>query len=144
MESGTRLRLIYGKANRAIEAVDRESIGQTGLNLTDFMILEALLHKGPLPINEIGRKILLTSGSMTAASNRLRERDLVARIQDPADGRRVYLHLTRRGRRLIEQAYRRHSQTLEQVFGCLDESERTELIRLLKRVGRNAEQLTAR
>ena len=142
MESGSHLRLIFGKANRAIEEIDRKSIAHTGLNVTDFMILEALLHKGPLPINEIGKKILLTSGSMTAASNRLKERELIDRIQDPADGRRVYLHLTKKGRTLIDRAYRTHSQTLTQVFGCLDESERSELIRLLKVVGRQAEHLT--
>ena len=69
MESGSHIRLIFGKANRAVEEVDRRSICHTGLSITDFMILEALLHKGPLPINEIGKKILLTSGSMTAAAN---------------------------------------------------------------------------
>jgi MarR family 2-MHQ and catechol resistance regulon transcriptional repressor len=79
---------------------------------------------------------------MTAASNRLKERELIDRIQDPADGRRVYLHLTKKGRTLIDRAYRSHSQTLTKVFGCLDESERSELIRLLKVVGRQAEHLT--
>lgn len=144
MQSGSRIRLVFGKANQAIEEVDRKSIGYTGLNITDFMILEALLHKGPLPINEIGKKILLTSGSMTAASNRLMERGLIERIQDPADGRRFYLHLTKRGRRLISGAYRKHSQTLTELFGCLDDTERNEFVRLLKKIGRYAEKKTAR
>ena len=142
MESGAHIRLVFGKANQAIEEVDRQSIGCTGLTITDFMILEALLHKGPLPINEIGRKILLTSGSMTAASNRLMERGLIERIQDPADGRRFYLHLTKKGLKLISSAYRKHSHTLTELFGCLDHSEREELVRLLKKVGKHAEGLT--
>lgn len=141
MKSGSHLRLVFGKANQAIEQIDRKSIGHTGLNVTDFMILEALLHKGPLPINEIGKKILLTSGSMTAAANRLMERELIDRIQDPADGRRFYLHLTKKGLTLISSAYRRHSHTLADLFGCLNESERIELLRLLKKVGRNAQQM---
>ncbi len=141
MESGPHIRLILGKANQAIEEVDRRSIGYTGLNTTDFMILEALLHKGPLPINEIGRKILLTSGSMTAASRRLIKRELVEKIQDPADGRRFYLHLTKKGLRLISSAYQKHSQTLTELFSCLDRSERDELVRLLKKVGKYAEGL---
>ena len=57
MGSDAHIRLIFGKSNKAIEAVDRRSINHTGVNITDFMILEALLHKGPLPINEIGKKI---------------------------------------------------------------------------------------
>jgi MarR family 2-MHQ and catechol resistance regulon transcriptional repressor len=142
MESGAHIRLVFGKANKAVEKVDRKSIGHTGLNISDFMILEALLHKGPLPINEIGKKILLTSGSMTAASNRLMERGLIERIQDPADGRRFYLHLTKKGLRLISSAFRRHSNSLTEVFGCLDRMERKEFVRLLKKVGKRAEQLT--
>lgn len=141
MESGSHIRLIFGKANKAVEEVDRSSICHTGLSITDFMILEALLHKGPLPINEIGKKILLTSGSMTAAANRLMERGLIEKIQDPADGRRFYLHLTKKGLKLISRAYREHSNSLTELFGCLDQNERHELVRLLKKVGRNAEQL---
>ena len=140
MESGAYLRLILGKANRAIEEIDRTSIGHTGLNVTDFMILEALLHKGPLPINTIGKKILLTSGSMTAAANRLIERKLVERVPDPGDGRRYYLHLTRMGRKLISSAYRSHSRLLDELFGCFDEDERRLFVRLLKKLGYHAEQ----
>ena len=143
METGSHIRLVFGKANRAVEEIDRKSISHTGLNVTDFMILEALLHKGPLPINEIGKKILLTSGSMTAASNRLVERGLIERIQDPADGRRFYLHLTKKGLKLISGAYGKHSNSLMEVFSCLDQMERNELVRLLKKVGKHAEQLTS-
>jgi MarR family 2-MHQ and catechol resistance regulon transcriptional repressor len=142
MESGSHIRLVFGKANKAVEEVDRRSICHTGLNITDFMILEALLHKGPLPINDIGRKILLTSGSMTAATNRLMERNLIEKIQDPADGRRFYLHLTKKGLKMISRAYRKHSDSLTELFGCLDQAERNELVRLLKKVGKNAEKFT--
>ena len=141
MESGSHIRLIFGKANKAVEEVDRRSICHTGLSITDFMILEALLHKGPLPINAIGKKILLTSGSMTAAANRLMERGLIEKIQDPADGRRFYLHLTKKGHKLISIAYRKHINSMTELICCLDQNERLELVRLLKKVGRNAEQL---
>lgn len=139
MGSGSHLRLVFGKANMAIERVDRESIAHTGLSVTDFMILEALLHKGPLPINTIGEKILLTSGSMTAAANRLVGRNLIERVQDPVDGRRFYLHLTNEGLKLISSAYQRHSETLEQLFDCLDGQERDDFVRLLKKFGAHAE-----
>ena len=134
--------MVFGKANKAVEEVDKRSIVDTGLSITDFMILEALLHKGPLPINEIGKKILLTSGSMTAAANRLMDRGLIEKIQDPADGRRFYLHLTKKGLKMISRAYRKHSNSLTELFGCLNPKERNELVRLLKKVGKNAEKLT--
>ena len=68
METGAHIRLVLWKAAKAVEKVDRQSIARTGLKLTDFQIMEVLLHEGPLPINTIAGKVLLTSGSMTAAA----------------------------------------------------------------------------
>ena len=67
MATGPHIRLVLWKASKAVEKVDKASIAKTGFGLSDFAIMEALLHKGPLPINQIGDKVLLTSGSMTAA-----------------------------------------------------------------------------
>lgn len=143
MESGARIRLILGRAAKAIDTADRASIAETGLNTSDFSILEALLHKGPLPINTIGEKVLLTSGSMTAAANRLEKRDLVKRIQDASDGRCFYLHLTQSGRRLIKRIFTKHSQNLEGIANILTSEERSELVRLLKKIGQHAQTLNS-
>lgn len=75
MSTAPRIRLVLWKAAKAIDNVDRESIADTGMQLSGFTIMEVLLHKGPLPINAIGAKVLLTSGSMTAAINRWQKRD---------------------------------------------------------------------
>ena len=141
MESGAYIRLILARAAKAVDAVDRDSIASTGLNVSDFSILEALLHKGPLPINAIGGKVLLTSGSMTAAVNRLAARGLVRRVQDPSDGRYYHLHLTDAGRGLISEAYDKHARYLEEVAAVLAAEERRELVRLLKKIGRHARQM---
>jgi len=141
MESGARIRLILGRAAKAIDAADRASIAETGLNVSDFSILEALLHKGPLPINVIGEKVLLTSGSMTAAANRLEKKGLVKRIQDPSDGRCFYLHLTKAGRQLIKREFEKHSKNLEEIAEILSAEERGELVRLLKKIGQHAQTL---
>jgi MarR family 2-MHQ and catechol resistance regulon transcriptional repressor len=142
MESGAHIRLVLGRAAKAIERVDRDSIADTGLNPSDFSILEALLHKGPLPINTIGEKVLLTSGSMTAAANRLEKKGFIKRNQDPSDGRCFYLHLTKTGRRLIEKAFDRHARNLEKLADALNDDERSELVRLLKKMGRHAQNLS--
>jgi MarR family transcriptional regulator, 2-MHQ and catechol-resistance regulon repressor len=139
MESGSYIRLVLGRAAKAVERVDRTSIADSGLSLSDFAILEALLHKGPLPINRIGEKVLLTSGSMTAAANRLMERGLIKRIRDASDGRCFHLHLTIEGRRLIEAAYAVHARNLERIAGVLSPVERSDLVRLLKKIGRHAQ-----
>ena len=141
MESGAYIRLILGRAAKAIEKADRASIAGTGLNASDFSILEALLHKGPLPINTIGEKVLLTSGSMTAAANRLEAKGLVKRLQDPSDGRCFYLHLTKAGRRMIQQSFERHAANLDKIVAVLTAQERQDLVRLLKKVGRHAQEV---
>ena len=103
--------------------------------------MEALLHKGPLLINKIGEKVLLTSGSMTAAINRMEKKGLVKRIQDPSDGRCFYVHLTKKGRHMIKKAYAKHEKNLEKIASVLSDSERKELVRLLKKIGFFAESL---
>ncbi len=142
MENGAHLRLILWKTAKAVEKVDRASVKKTNLCLGDFAIMEALLHKGPLPINTIGEKVLLTSGSMTAAVNRLKKRGFVQRVQDASDGRLFHVHLTGSGRNVIEQAYRRHVRNLEKIAGVLTPEERVELVRLLKKIGIHADQMT--
>jgi MarR family 2-MHQ and catechol resistance regulon transcriptional repressor len=141
METGPHIRLVLWKAAKAVERVDNASIAQTGLGFSDFAIMEALLHKGPLFINQIGEKVLLTSGSMTAAVNRMENKGFVKRVQDPSDARCFYVHLTKKGRKTIKEAYAKHEMNLEKIAGILSDAERGELVRLLKKVGLFAETL---
>jgi MarR family 2-MHQ and catechol resistance regulon transcriptional repressor len=141
MQTAPHIRLILWKATKAIEKVDRASIAEIGLQLSEFTIMEVLLHKGPLPVNTIGEKVLLTSGSMTAAVNRLEKKGFVKRIQDPADGRCFYVHLTKSGRKVIKLAYGKHEKSLEKIAEALTSEERSELVRLLKKIGHHAEQM---
>ena len=143
MQSAPHIRLVLWKAAKSIEKVDHASIVKTGLQLSEFAILEVLLHKGPLPINTIGQKILLTSGSMTAAVNRLENKGYVKRVRDAEDARCFQVHLTKTGRRVIQRAYERHADNLEKVADVLTDRERDELVRLLKKIGLNAQRYLA-
>ena len=87
------------EAFRAIEENASRSVSALGLARSDFAVLEVLLHKGPQPVNVIGRKVLLTSASITAAINRLETRKLLRRTSDPKDGRSRIVELTESGRR---------------------------------------------
>ena len=138
MESGPHIRLVLWKAAKAVENIDRASIMETGLQLSEFQILEILLHKGPRTISAIGEKVLLTSGSMTAAANRLEKKGLIRRVQDHSDGRCFFIHLTEKGRMAIERAYAVHAENLEKIADVLTPAERDELVRLLKKIGLNA------
>src|SRR6266446_7959730 len=93
-----RLWLAILKSYRALSLLAEQSIANTGLCLTDFAALEALLHKGPLTITQIQEKVRLASGSMTAAVDRLEKLGLVVRRASPSDRRAWVLELTAKGK----------------------------------------------
>jgi MarR family 2-MHQ and catechol resistance regulon transcriptional repressor len=131
----TRVWLVLSRAARAVEQNAMNSVARMGLGLSDFAVLEVLLHKGPQPVNAIGKKVLLTSGSITTAIDRLESRKLVQRGADPADRRSRLVRLTAQGRKLIEEAFRQHAIDMEETLAVLRPGERVELIRLLKKAG---------
>lgn len=139
LPTGVHSWLILWKAARAVEARAHGSITGTGLCASDFAILETLLHKGPLPVNVIGRKVLLTTGSITSAVDRLAGRGLVARKDDPADRRVRLVQLTPGGRKLIRPAFARHAADLERLIAVLSREERSTLVMLLRKLGKAAE-----
>jgi len=134
-ESAIRVYLVLWKAAHAIQENVARSISTLGLGLSDFAVLEVLLHKGPLPVNVIGKKVLLTSGSITAAVDRLESKRLLRRTYDPKDRRSRIVELTETGRNLIERAFQKHATDMEETMAVLKSGERAELIRLLKKAG---------
>ena len=137
--SGVHVFLVLWKATRAVQAYAEKSITDLGIGGSDFAVLEALLHKGPLPVNEIGKKVLLTSGSITVAVDRLEKKGLVERRAHGTDRRARIVHLTKEGRKLITRAYAQHAADLEGlVSASLTPKERATLIRLLKKIGYQA------
>ena len=141
--SGIHLWLVLWRAARAVEELAHRSVRAAGLCASDFGVLEALLHKGAMPVNTIGRKVLLTSGSITTAVDRLERRGLVERREAPEDRRARIVHLTPEGRKLIKRAFAQHAADMEQAASALNERERKTLLRLLKKLGYGAAGLTS-
>jgi len=135
---GVHLWLVLWKAFDALQAHAFESIRALGLGLSDFRVLEVLLHKGPLPVNAIGERIRLTSGSISIAIDRLEDKGLVERKDDPEDRRARIVHLTAEGRKLIACAFIEHAAAMEHATSGLSQAERTIAIRLLKKLGTRA------
>ena len=137
--SGVHVFLVLWKAARAVEAYAQKSISRLEMCGSDFAVLEALLHKGPLPVNEIGRKVLLTSGSITVAVDRLETKGLVERRAHGTDRRARIVHLTKEGRKVITRVYTDHAADMERLASAsLTRAEREKLIRLLKKIGYEA------
>ena len=130
--------LIMMKAMRALTRYVAAGIEETGLGLSDFGVLEALLHKGPLPVNTIGPVVDLTAGSISIAVDRLFAKGLVSRVESAQDRRVRIVALTPRGKALIAEAFRKHSLQMKRVFSELSPEELRDLEVALKKVGKRA------
>lgn len=130
-----RLWIVLARCHHAVSQIAERTVSESGLCLSDFAALEALLHKGPLTITEIQSKVLLATGSMTAAVDRLEKKGLIIRKLTPKDRRAKVLELTPDGKQLIETAFQRHAAELEAAMASLNSTERRQLHRLLKKLG---------
>ena len=136
--SGVHVWLVLMKAYHALAARAEESLNlsETGLGNSDFRVLEALLSKGPLPVNTIGPKVWLTPGSISVAVDRLEKKKLVKRRT--TDDRRVRLvELTAKGRELVAKTFEKHAAAMEKATS-LSKEERLKLLELLKKLGKGA------
>jgi MarR family transcriptional regulator, 2-MHQ and catechol-resistance regulon repressor len=130
--------LVMMKAMRALTRYAAAGIEETGLGLSDFAVLEVLLHKGPLPVNTIGPFVHLTPGSISTAVDRLFAKGLVSRIESAEDRRVRIVALSPRGKDLIVSAFRKHSGQMKKVFSELSPEELCSLEVALKKVGKRA------
>lgn len=139
---GIHLWLILWRTFRAASAYAEQDITRSlGMCLSDFAILEVLLHKGPQPVNGIGQRVQLTSGSITTAVDRLEQRGLVERRSSPDDRRARIVHLTADGESLIRKAFVKHEAAMERIAEGMPATEREALAELMKKLGYRAAEL---
>lgn len=142
--SGSHLFLLFWKASHAVMRYDQKSISRQGFaSLSDFAVLEVLLHKGSLPVNTIGEKVLLTSGSITTAVQRLEKKGLLRRERSEDDARVVLVHLTEAGHALIVEAFAHHSENLDELFEVFTGEESMQFAGLMRKLGKRAAVLKA-
>ena len=131
--SGPLIRDLLLRAERRVAAEERRFIHENhGIGRSDFFVLDHLWSSGPLPVSVIGRKVLLTSGSITSAIDRMENRGFVGRNRDPNDRRISMIELTPLGRELIETNTVRHAELLENLFARLSGAEKSQLANILK------------
>jgi len=133
--------LVLGKAFQAASKYLYAGLEETGIDDTDFRILEALLNKGPLPVNTIGPKVYLTPGSISVAVDRLLDRGLVSRVESPEDRRVRIVSLTAKGKELIAPVFRKHAAEIKRVFADTSPKELRNLETILQKIGKRAERL---
>jgi len=136
--SGTQLWLVLIKAYHSLLGFTEHTLKGSDLGESEFRILEALLHKGPMPVNTIGPKVFLTPGSISVAVDRLLKRGLVTRTNSSEDRRVRVVDLTTSGRKLIEQVFAAHARQVDRLAEVLSPKERRQIARGLKAFGKAA------
>jgi MarR family 2-MHQ and catechol resistance regulon transcriptional repressor len=133
-----KLWVVLNRAHRAISEHARRQIERQGLRPTEFGVLEALYHKGPLALGEVGERVLLTSGSTTAVVDKLEQRGLLARRSSSEDRRVCYAELTDDGRTLVAGIFPDHAEVLRGAMAGLTTQEKQIATALLRRLGLHA------
>ena len=128
----------YLKLRRATGSVQTcldPGLTRRGLTESQFGVLEALLHLGPLSQCEVARKLLRSDGNLTLVVNNLEKAGLVHRQRDPVDRRRVILHLTASGRKTIAGVFPDHLARIVELLSVLTADEQITLGNLCRKVG---------
>ena len=135
IELASKLFLVLMRASSSVMKVLEEDIKQYGLNPTEFSVLELLYHKGDLPIQKIGEKVLLASSSLTYVVDKLEKKAFLERLPCPTDRRVTFAALTPISRAFFSEIFPKHEQALATVMGGLNAQEKDILIKQLKKMG---------
>lgn len=142
-ERALKLYIVLSRASKVIAEEVVKTIEKHGLNPTEFAVLELLHHKGRQPIQKIGQKILLSSGSMTYVVDKLAKRGLLERVFCEEDKRVTYMSITVDGKNLIESIFPAHADRIESIMSVLSPEEQELAIALLKKLGLSVKNLSS-
>ncbi|MDZ5470553.1 MarR family transcriptional regulator [Bacillus sp. 31A1R] len=135
VKQSLKLFIVLSRAYRAVNEHVNKLIQTYGLNPTEFAVLELLYHKGDQPLQQIGGKILLASGSITYVVDKLEQKDYLKRTACPNDRRVTYASITEKGKQFIEEIFPQHEQRIHELVSELSFEERETAIELLKKLG---------
>ena len=122
-------------ASQVIGRIGQNLRAEDGLTLSQFRVLEARWHLGPLCQRDLGLEILKTSGNMTMVVDNLEKRELVDRRQNAEDRRVTEVDLTAKGRALIKERFPRHAAQITEELGRLTAAEQKQLGALCHKLG---------
>ena len=105
------------------------------LTETQFGVLEALHHLGPMPQARLCEKLLVSGSNLTTVIDNLERGGLVRRAPNPDDRRAWLVQLSDAGRALIARAFPEHAARVRALLGGLTQAEQRDLARLCRKLG---------
>lgn len=120
----------YVKLMRASETITsrvHKHLSSLGLTVSQFGVLEAIYHLGPLSQRDVGHKILRSSGNITMVIDNLEKRRLVRRERDASDRRISIVHLTGEGEKLIRKIFPSHAALITNELSVINATDQINL-----------------
>ncbi|MDF2646524.1 MAG: transcriptional regulator, MarR family [Paenibacillus sp.] len=133
------LYIALSRASEWVNAHGDRDIRNYGLNRTEFGVLELLYHKGAQPIQQIGGKVLMSSGNITYVVDKLEKKEYVRRKTSTEDRRLVFAEITEKGKQFIEEVFPKHTEVIEKAVAGLTSEEKKIASQLLKKLGKFAQ-----
>ena len=123
-----------GKANNTISDATHAYIKTTGLNPTQYAIIDVLGHDGSMKISEIYNKMLIKSGNKTMILDSLENKGFIRRVFSKNDRREIIIELTTAGQKFFTQNYKAYGEFVEKTLSVLSQTEQKELLVLLDKI----------
>jgi len=131
--------VVLSRSYNWVTAYTNRDIRRHGLNPTEFGVLEVLYHKGPQPLQQIGEKILISSGNITYVVDKLEKKQLLVRKPCAEDRRVIFAELTEKGHQFLSDIFPAHTKAVEHAVSGLTPEEKKQAIVLLKKLGITAQ-----
>ncbi len=128
----------YIKLMRAADTINSTvnlSLSKFGLTESQFNVLDALYHLGPLSKKELGYKLLKSGGNITMVIDNLEKDAYVERRRSTEDRRIFFVHLTKKGKKRLEDILPVQVNFITNEMQRLSKTEQIELQRLCKKIG---------
>lgn len=133
-DDSTKLVIALTRSYNTLLDLIEKNVRGFGLTVSEFGVLEALYHKGEMPVQQLCKKVLVTSGSMTYIINKLEKNGYVKRHKCDRDARVWWVRLTAKGKELIAEVYPKHKEFLIEILGDMSSEDKKNLIRMLFQV----------
>lgn len=138
-ELSLKLFVVLSKAYKVIMDRAVKDMKKHGLAEKEFAVLELLYHKGRFPLQQIGEKILVTSGGVTYTIDKLENKGLLRRVACSEDRRVIYAEITDEGAEFMRRIFPSHAEAIHQMMKVLSIEERKTMIDMLKKLGLSAQ-----
>lgn len=140
-ESEIKAFTVFMRATQSVEKLIKEDFLKKEINLNEYAILELLYHRGEQAIQVIGKRVLMGDGSITYVIDKLEDKEFLQRKRSQEDRRKIYISLTDKGKKYMNQRVVEHEALIHKIFEDLNKDEVETTIDLLKRIGIHSENL---